>query len=70
MNTVVSDLYPQERDCERVSKYKKYENKFESGDRGILRGEPMSSKDITKSENMNNLSMNVFGLTDKNRVQI
>ena len=30
----------------------------------------MSLKDITKFENMNNLSINVFGLTDKNKVQI
>ena len=30
----------------------------------------MSLKDITKFENMNNLSINVYGLTDKNKVQI
>jgi len=30
----------------------------------------MILKDITKFENMNNLSINVYGLTDKNKVQI
>ena len=30
----------------------------------------MNLKDITKFENMNNLSINVYGLTDKNKVQI
>ena len=30
----------------------------------------MSLKDITKFENMTNLSINVYGLTDKNKVQI
>ena len=39
---ILAHLYPQERDCERVSKYKKYENKLETGDLGIPRGEPKS----------------------------
>ena len=30
----------------------------------------MRLKDMTKFENMNNLSINVYGLTDKNKVQI
>ena len=63
--SILAHIYPQERDCERVSKYKKYE-KLESGDLGISREEPMSLKDITKFENMNNLSTNVYGLTDRN----
>jgi len=35
--SILAHLYPQERDCERVSKYKKYENKLETGDLGILK---------------------------------
>ena len=68
--SILAHLYPQERGCERVSKCKKYENILETGDLGISRGEPMSLKDITKFENMNNLLINVYGLTDKNKVQI
>ena len=68
--SIFAHLYPQERDFKRVSKYKKYENKLESGDLGISTGEPMSLKDITKFENMNNLSINVYDLTDKKKVQI
>ena len=36
---IFTHLYPQERDCERISKYKKYENKIETGDLGISKGE-------------------------------
>ena len=68
--SISAHLYPQERDCESVSKYKKYENKLECGDLCIPRGEPMSFKDLTKFENMNNLSTKVYGSTDKNKVQI
>ena len=64
--SVLAYLQPPQWNPERVEHYKKYENTLNVKDLKF----PMSLRDIPKFEKMNNLSVNVYGLTDTNKVQI
>ena len=59
-------VYPPQWNPERVEHYKKYKNTLNVKDLKF----PMSLRDIPKFEKMNNPSVNVYGLTDTNKVQI
>ena len=58
---LLSKLYPANKDKQRVTKYKAYENKINM--KGIEY--PVSIKDIPKVEKQNNLSINVFALENQ-----
>ena len=62
---LLSKLYPANKDKQRVTKYKAYENKINM--KGIEY--PVSIKDIPKVEKQNNLSINVFALEDQTNKQ-
>ncbi len=64
--SVLAHLHPPQWKPERVEHYKKYKNTLNVNDLKF----PMSLRDIPKFEKMNNLSVNVYGLTDTNKVQI
>ncbi|XP_043463981.1 uncharacterized protein LOC122499598 [Leptopilina heterotoma] len=60
---ILSALYEPIRDSNRVSKYIQYENELNFT--GIEF--PVSLKDISKFEALNNISINVYGLSRKNK---
>ena len=62
----LAHLHPPKRNSERVTHYTKYENTLNVKDLKF----PMSLRDIPKFDKMNNLSINVYGLRDTNKVQI
>ncbi len=64
--SILAHLHPPHFHDERVSHYKKYENTLNTKDLKF----PMALNDIPKFEKMNNLSVNVYGLTETNKVQI
>ena len=64
--SVLAHLHPPQWNPERVKHYKKYENTLNVKDLKF----PMSLSDIPKFEKMNNISVNVYGLTDTNNVQL
>lgn len=55
---LLSALYPAQRHVDRVSSYKKHQNKLNFDNVPF----PVKLKDIDKVENNNNISINVFGL--------
>ena len=59
--SILSKFYPADRDKQRVTKYKPYENAINM--EGIEY--PVSIKDIPKVEKQNNISINVFALEDQ-----
>ena len=63
---ICSCSHPPQWNPERVEHYKKYENTLNVKDLKF----PMSLRDIPKFDKMNNLSVNVYGLMDTNKVQI
>ena len=62
--SVLASLHPQSENVERVTKYRSYENELNMD--GIEY--PVKVVDITKFENFNNISINVFGLDDDQKV--
>ena len=63
--SILASLFPANKDKQRVTKYKEYENEINM--KGIEY--PVSIKDIPKVEKQNNLSINVFALEDQTNKQ-
>ncbi len=63
--SLLASLFPANKDKQRVTKYKEYENEINM--KGIEY--PVSIKDIPKVEKQNNLSINVFALEDQTNKQ-
>lgn len=64
--SVLSAMYPAEKNPQRVSKYIQYEKELDWT--GVTY--PMPIKDIPKFEEKNNLSINVYGYDEKYRVYL
>ncbi len=64
--SILAHLYPATDHVERVSKYTQYQDTLNVKDLTF----PMALTDIPKFEKMNNLSVNVYGLTETNKVQV
>lgn len=64
--SILASLFPANKNKNRVTKYKEYENEINM--KGIEY--PVSIKDIPKVEKQNNLSINVFALEDQTKKTI